>query len=101
MVSKTFILTLLFQDIQKKSLNSSIMLSPFMPDLQLNPRSREDSQVHTSSSSKRKNNNPFGDAKPREENLANKGIDFHVIDDRIDKRIHQNDGIDNLPKVSQ
>lgn len=30
--------------------------------------------------------NPFGSAKPREEVLAKKGIDFHVIDDRIQKK---------------
>jgi hypothetical protein len=33
-----------------------------------------------------KKENPFGSATPREEVLARKGIDFHVIDDRIQKK---------------
>ena len=33
-----------------------------------------------------KKENPFGSAKPREEVLARKGIDFHTIDNRIEKK---------------
>eukprot|EP00551_Chaetoceros_affinis_P002332 CAMPEP_0203633238 /NCGR_PEP_ID=MMETSP0088-20131115/371_1 /ASSEMBLY_ACC=CAM_ASM_001087 /TAXON_ID=426623 /ORGANISM="Chaetoceros affinis, Strain CCMP159" /LENGTH=191 /DNA_ID=CAMNT_0050486491 /DNA_START=115 /DNA_END=690 /DNA_ORIENTATION=- len=35
---------------------------------------------------KKEHINPFGSAKPREEVLAKKGIDFHVIDERIQKK---------------
>lgn len=35
---------------------------------------------------KPKKKNPFGSAKPREEVLAKKGIDFHIIDERITKK---------------
>ena len=38
------------------------------------------------STSAHKKENPFGSAKPREEVLARKGIDFHVIDDRIQNK---------------
>lgn len=37
--------------------------------------------------------NPFGAARPREEVLASKGIDFHAVDDKVEEkaRRHQND----------
>mmetsp|Transcript_33656 Transcript_33656/g.38977 ORF Transcript_33656/g.38977 Transcript_33656/m.38977 type:complete len:255 (+) Transcript_33656:111-875(+) len=55
------------------------------PRLQLKPRSANagNSGNNTASSSK---SNPFGSAKPREEVLASKGIDSHLVDARIEQK---------------
>ena len=46
----------------------------------------------TTTTTKHSTTNPFGAARPREEVLASKGIDFHVVDDKVEEKArHQND----------
>eukprot|EP01083_Nonionella_stella_P022903 63310_1 len=52
----------------------------------IKPPDPKDDQTIPSPTKKKHHVNPFGSAKPREEVLARKGIDFHIIDDRIQKK---------------
>lgn len=55
------------------------------PRLNLKPRSAQGVAAATSGGASRKSN-PFGAAKPREDVLASKGIDAHIVDNRIEKK---------------
>mmetsp|Transcript_49529 Transcript_49529/g.73660 ORF Transcript_49529/g.73660 Transcript_49529/m.73660 type:complete len:255 (-) Transcript_49529:684-1448(-) len=54
--------------------------------LKLKPRSSQGVAQASFSSSRKAASNPFGAAKPREEVLADKGIDAKLIDERIQKK---------------
>jgi len=66
------------------------------PRLQLKPRSAQGVSAAQQAASASAKSNPFGAAKPREQVLAEKGVDPKLVDSRIEKKAE----VFHLTKVS-
>ena len=68
----------------------------FIVSVQLKPRSAQGVSAAQQAASASAKSNPFGAAKPREQVLAEKGVDPKLVDSRIEKKAE----VFHLTKVS-